>query len=97
MQIRLNKLESIVLGWVSMDYESLETISGNVAHDYEGEVSKEELHEVLVGLRSKGLVESFAYLSDERKYVPQAPIGSYPQTDVWWFVTEKGEQILQKF
>jgi hypothetical protein len=95
MASQLNKLEMTSLYWVSMDYETLETIVGNVSNDYGKIITKELLHKVLVGLRLKGLVESYMYSPANEKYVPQAPVGEYPQKDLWWFTTKKGEQELK--
>ncbi len=95
MNAQLNKLEMTSLYWVSMDYETLETILGNVSSDYGKSISKEILHKVLLGLRSKGLVESFMYSQTHEKYVSQAPVGEYPQEDIWWFTTKSGEHELK--
>ena len=95
MTDQLNKLEMTSLYWVSMDYETLETILGNVSSDYGQSISKEILHKVLVGLRSKGLVESSMYSPAHEKYVPQEPVGEYPQEDIWWFTTKNGEKEVK--
>ena len=96
MAHQLGRLEVASLYWVSMDYETLETVLANVSGDYGKSVPKESLYRVLVGLRSKGLVESYTYSPVHEKYVPQAPVGKYPQRDVWWLITEGGDQELER-
>jgi hypothetical protein len=95
MKESLTKIEKVVLYWVSMDYETLETIIGNVSHDADQKINSNELHNILQNLRLKGLVESYAYSTQENKYVIQAPVGQYPQNDIWWYVTSEGKELLK--
>lgn len=95
MKESLTKLEKAVLFWVSMDYETLETIIGNVSHDACQKISSNELHSVLQNLHAKGLVESYAYSAQDSKYVLQTPVGQYPQNEIWWYVTSKGKELLK--
>ncbi len=95
--VALEKLEKIVLWWVSMDREALDTIVGNVSSDYGATISKRELHQILLKLNSEGLVESFAFSQQEQKYISQAPVGVFPQEDIWWYVTKQGQQTLEGF
>lgn len=90
----LQKLEEISLYWVSMDYETIDTIIKNVSDDFGDKISVDQLHNALVTLRTKGLVESYLFSAQHQRYVPQEPIGSYPQTDIWWYVTDKGKHML---
>ena len=96
MKQPLTKLEKVVLFWVSMDHETLETIIGNVSHDANKEINSNELHNILQNLRLKGLVESYAYSTQDSKYVIQAPVGQYPQNDIWWYATSEGKELLLK-
>lgn len=86
---RLNKLESIILQWVSYDYETIEYIAGNVSTDYGEKVTFETLHSTLLKLKKLGLVESYYYSSQDRNFIKQEPVGGYPEREIFWHISNE--------
>ena len=86
---QLSNLESIVLEWVSYDYEKIQYIRGNISSDYGENVTPSNIHRTLQGLQSKGLVDSFYYSSQNGKFIKQKPIGEFPEKDIYWYASGK--------
>ena len=95
MSESLTELEEIILCWVSMDHESLKTIMRNVSKEYGKNLEMNELHNTLLELHSRQLIESYAFSAQDQSYVVQAPVEQYPQTDIWWYVTSEGMKALE--
>jgi hypothetical protein len=89
-------MELATLVWVSMDYESVESIRHNVAQEIGFEVSDEEVGETLLALFSKGLVQAYRYDQEVNQYVPQQPFGESAITELWWLATDSGLGTAQQ-
>ena len=92
----LQKLKKVVLFWVSMDYESIESILQNVINDYDADVKPDELHKTLLELRSMGLIESYAYSTHDQEYIPQVKVSNKPGKEIWWYITTRGKKIINE-
>lgn len=90
--MQLSEIEYTALCWVAHDYEAIHTIKDNVSMDLSRKVSEAELGKALVALRSRGLVKSYVYDGEEKRYVEAEPeedeLLSY-----WWLTSKKGDKV----
>ena len=96
MDMTLSQMELATLVWVSMDYESIASISKNISEEIGFSVADEEISESLLALFSKGLVQAYRYESKNNQYVPQQPFGESDMTDLWWLATDFGLGTAQQ-
>ena len=89
-------MELTTLVWVSMDYESIETIGNNVSEEIGFSVSDQEISESLLSLFTKGLVQAYRFDSEINQYVPQQPFGEGDITELWWRATDSGIGTAQQ-
>lgn len=96
MDTTLSQMELTTLVWVSMDYESIETIGKNVSAEIGFTVSEQEIGESLLSLFSKGLVQAYRFESANNQYVPQQPFGDTDIVELWWRATDSGIGTAQQ-
>jgi len=88
----LSDLEYAVLSWTVHDYEAIHTIRDNVATDINRKISDMELGQVLLGLHSRDLLESYVYDDKTQQYIASPPKGN-ELSSVWWLTSEQGKEI----
>jgi len=90
--MQLSEIEHTALCWAAHDYEAIHTIKDNVSMDLGRKVSEAELGKALVTLHSKGLVKSYVYDADAKKYLE-----AEPEKDellrFWWLTSKKGNKM----
>ena len=89
-------MELATLVWVSMDYESIETIGKSVSEEIGFSVSGQEIGESLLSLFTKGLVQAYRFESENNQYVPQQPFGEADISELWWRATGSGIGTAQQ-
>lgn len=90
----MDKYHLTVLFWVSHDYETVDTIIGNVSEDLDSKITESELFGVLSELRSSSLVQAYKYGGAESGYAIESSPDKTQLADIWWLITSKGREAL---
>ncbi len=90
--VQLSDIEHTALCWAAHDYEAIHTIKDNVSMDLGRKVSEAELGDVLLALHSKGLVNSYVYDGEEKKFVEAEPKED-ALLSFWWLTSSKGNKV----
>lgn len=89
-------LKEYVLGAISDDYESLETLLVEIAYWAEqsgATVNIQEVVEALEGLIREGLAEAFSFPGKPPWVAQSTPYSADHVGDLWFYVTPKGKQM----
>jgi len=87
----MSPLELNALGAVAVDYESVETILGELEHDLHRAIQPSELFGVLCSLAERHLVAAYIYDPLTKDYVA-APPRSRADSEIWFRATPLGRR-----
>ena len=90
--MQLSEIEHSALCWAAHEHEAIHTIKDNVSMDLGRKVSEVELGRALVVLHSKGLIKSYVYDREEKRYVVAEPEAD-ALLSFWWLTSKKGNKV----
>lgn len=93
----LSEFEQYVLGWVSDDYESLQSIQANIRADFPGLGSEMKILDSLLKLERHGLVRAYLYNRTSESYViVEQPSKIADPLSLWFLATDSGREHGEK-
>lgn len=90
--MQLSEIEHSALCWAAHEYATIHSIKDNVSIDLGRKVTEEELGAALVALHSKGLVKSYVYDGEKKRYVKAEPEAD-ELLSYWWLTSKKGNKV----
>ena len=87
--MELNEIQKSILKWITVNYESTNTIRQNVCDDLGRAISEESFSSALLGLHSTRFVTSYIYDNQTGKYIHLNEPDEHILNVMHWLATEK--------
>lgn len=89
----MDKLQEQLLGLVAQDYESIDSIYGELCESVGYAPNDEEIARSITALVNEGLVSAYIYSEQKKVYEPAESENIPPLREGWYVATSKGKEV----